>query len=221
MDSLSAFFFGFDDWLRQAAELHPLALYGLLFAIIFLESAFFPLAPFLPGDGLLLTTGLLGASGEVHLLPAGLLLCAGAALGNEVSYALGRRVGPGVFDRFSWLRREHYEKSRHFYERYGDWAVVLSRFLPLVRAVVPFVGGVAGMDRATFHRFSVLGVIIWVVGLLTVGYFLDRVPWLDRNLTTIIAVATTFFVLVAVVAIIRTIRHSRRVAAQSPSTPNR
>ena len=221
MENLSAFFFGFDDWLRQAAELHPLALYALLFGIIFLESAFFPLAPFLPGDGLLITTGLLLASGAVSALPAALCLCFGAALGNWVGYAFGKRVGPRVFDRFSWLRREHYAKSQRFYARYGDWAVVLSRFLPLVRAVVPFVAGIAGMEPGRFQRYSVAGVVIWVISLLALGYFLDRIPFLDKNLTTIIAAATFLFVIVAGVAIARGIRRGNGLGVQSPSTPKR
>ena len=209
VENITAFFFHFDDWLRQAAELHPLAFYGLLFAIIFTESAFFPIAPFLPGDGLLLTAGLLLGTGRVHVLPAAAFLMAGAFAGNWVGYHLGRRVGPGIFDRWRWLRREHYEKSQVFYRKYGDWAVVVSRFLPLVRAIVPFVAGVAGMANGPFQRYSLLGVVLWVVSLLTLGYYLDKIPFLDKHLTTLIAAATLLFIVVAVVTIVRSLRRTK------------
>ena len=161
--------------------------YAILFAVIFAETGLV-VTPFLPGDSLLFVAGALAALGglDVHLLVAS--LTAAAILGNTTNYAIGRWLGRRFFDegRARWVKREHLERTHAFYERYGGSAVVISRFLPIIRTYVPFVAGLAQMGSARFTAFNVGGAILWVGSLGYAGYFFGNLPWVRANLTAII-----------------------------------
>ena len=161
--------------------------YAILFAVIFAETGLV-VTPFLPGDSLLFVAGALAALGglDVHLLVAS--LTAAAILGNTTNYAIGRWLGRRFFDggRSRWVKREHLERTHAFYERYGGAAVVVSRFLPIVRTYVPFVAGLAQMGAARFTAFNVGGAVLWVASLGYAGYFFGNLPWVRANLTLII-----------------------------------
>ena len=162
-------------------------IYAILFAIIFSETGFV-VTPFLPGDSLLFVAGAIAATGEMNLWILLGLLTAAAILGNTVNYAIGRWLGGTFFkDRGSkWLNPAHLEKAHAFYERHGGKAVVISRFLPIVRTYVPFVAGMAAMSAKTYTAYNVAGGVLWV-GLLTyAGYFFGNIPWIKGNLTAII-----------------------------------
>ncbi|HEX4943055.1 MAG TPA: DedA family protein [Usitatibacteraceae bacterium] len=161
--------------------------YAILFAVIFAETGLV-VTPFLPGDSLLFVAGALAALGglEVHLLVAA--LTAAAVLGNTTNYAIGRWLGRRYFDGAGsrWIRREHLERTHAFYERYGGAAVVISRFLPIIRTYVPFVAGLAQMGSARFTAYNVGGALLWVGSLSYAGYFFGNLPWVRANLTLII-----------------------------------
>src|SRR6202171_411577 len=162
-------------------------IYAILFAIIFAETGFV-VTPFLPGDSLLFVAGTIAASGElnVHVLFVG--LAAAAILGNTVNYAIGRWLGKHFFtDHGSrWLNPKHLEKARDFYDRHGGKAVVISRFLPIVRTYVPFVAGMAAMKPHEFTMYNVAGALLWVGSLTVAGLFFGNIPWIRGNLTAII-----------------------------------
>jgi membrane-associated protein len=163
-------------------------IYAILFAIIFSETGFV-VTPFLPGDSLLFVAGAIAASGEglnVHLLFV--LLAAAAVLGNMVNYAIGRWLGKTFFkDRGAkWLNPKHLDKARAFYDRHGGKAVVISRFLPIVRTYVPFVAGMAGMHAREYLVYNLAGGLLWVGSLAYAGYFFGNIPWIRGNLTAII-----------------------------------
>lgn len=162
-------------------------IYAILFAIIFSETGFV-VTPFLPGDSLLFVAGAVAASGgmNVHLLVA--VLIAAAVLGNSVNYAVGRWLGRHFFtDRGSrWLNPAHLEKAHAFYEEHGGKAVVISRFLPIVRTYIPFVAGMAAMEPVRYSAFNVAGALLWVGSLSYAGYFFGNIPWIRGNLTAII-----------------------------------
>ncbi len=126
--------------------------YAILFAVIFAETGLV-VTPFLPGDSLLFVAGALAALGglDVHLLVA--LLVAAAILGNTTNYAIGRWLGRRFFDEGGsrWVKREHLDRTHAFYERYGGAAVVISRFLPIIRTYVPFVAGLAQHELRALH----------------------------------------------------------------------
>lgn len=162
-------------------------IYAILFAIIFSETGFV-VTPFLPGDSLLFVAGAVAATGgmNVHLLVA--LLIAAAVLGNSVNYAVGRWLGRHFFtNRGSrWLNPAHLEKAHAFYEEHGGKAVVISRFLPIVRTYIPFVAGMAAMEPVRYTAFNVAGALLWVGSLCYAGYFFGNIPWIRANLTAII-----------------------------------
>ncbi len=162
-------------------------IYAILFAIIFSETGFV-VTPFLPGDSLLFVAGAVAATGgmNVHLLVV--LLIAAGFLGNSVNYAIGRWLGKRLFtDRKSrWLNPAHMEKAHAFYEHHGGKAVVISRFLPIVRTYIPFVAGVGEMDPGRFTAFNIAGAVLWVGSLAYAGFFFGNIPWVKGNLTAII-----------------------------------
>jgi membrane-associated protein len=161
--------------------------YAILFVVIFAETGLV-VTPFLPGDSLLFVAGALAALGglDVHLLVAALTVA--AVLGNTTNYAIGRWLGRHYFDegRSRWIKREYLDRTHAFYERHGGAAVVISRFLPIIRTYVPFVAGLAQMGSASFTAYNVGGAILWVGSLAYAGYFFGNLPWVRANLTLII-----------------------------------
>ncbi|HUL97505.1 MAG TPA: DedA family protein [Usitatibacter sp.] len=172
--------------LKLAAE-YGIWIYAILFAIIFSETGFV-VTPFLPGDSLLFVAGAVAAGGALNVHAIFVLLAAAAFLGNSVNYAVGRWLGRHFFtDRGSrWLNPAHLEKAHAFYERHGGPAVVISRFVPIVRTYVPFVAGMGAMEARAFLLFNAGGAVLWVGGLAYAGYFFGNIPWIRGNLTAII-----------------------------------
>ena len=172
--------------LRLVAE-YGVWIYAILFAIIFCETGLV-VTPILPGDSLLFVAGAVAAAGEMNVHLLFVLLAAAAFLGNSVNYAIGRWMGRHFFtDRGSrWLNPKHLERANAFYERYGGQAVVISRFMPIVRTYIPFVAGLAAMTPAKFSLFNAVGAVLWVGGLLYAGFFFGNIPWIKGNLTAII-----------------------------------
>ena len=162
-------------------------IYAILFAVIFCETGLV-VTPFLPGDSLLFVAGAIAATGElnVHLLFA--ILAAAAFLGNVANYFIGRYLGEHLFrnPKSRFLNPAHLEKAHAFYERHGGKAVVISRFLPIIRTYVPFVAGMARMRRREFLAYNAGGAVLWTGALLYAGYFFGNIPWIRGNLTAII-----------------------------------
>lgn len=161
--------------------------YGLLFLIVFIETGLVVM-PFLPGDSLLFVTGALAGAGLMSYPVAVIVLLAAAILGDQCNYAIGRYVGPKVFqwEGSRFFNKQAFERAHAFYERYGGITIVLARFMPFLRTFVPFAAGVAQMDRARFSLFNVSGALLWVLSICTVGYFLGNLPWVRDNFEIII-----------------------------------
>jgi membrane-associated protein len=165
--------------------------YGLLFAIIFAETGLV-VTPFLPGDSLLFAAGAIAATGALDIRLLMLLLIVAAVLGDAVNYAAGRAVGPRIFrsiDRTSFwqraLNREHLERTHVFFEKYGGKAVVLGRFVPIVRTFVPFVAGAGAMTYSKFAAYNVIGAIAWVGICALAGYGFGNVPIVKDNFSLV------------------------------------
>ena len=201
---------------RLAAEYGPW-LYGLLFLVIFAETGLV-IFPILPGDSLLFVAGTVvaGSQGalDVHLLVA--LLIAAAILGDSVNYAIGRYLGPKVFERDSkWIRREHLARTQAFYDRYGAVTIIIGRFVPIVRTFAPVVAGVAGMHDRRFLAYNVIGGVLWITSLVYAGYLFGNIPWVKDNLTLIIVV----IVVVSVLPMVATfVKERQRLSAARRST---
>jgi membrane-associated protein len=170
-------------WVQE----YGLWIYAILFTVIFCETGLV-VTPILPGDSLLFVAGAIAAVGdlEIHLLVGVLLLA--AFLGNMANYAIGRWLGRRFFvdHRSRWLNPQHLEKAHAFYERHGGMAVVISRFLPIVRTYVPFVAGMGAMAPARFTAFNLGGAAAWVGSICYAGFFFGNIPWIRGNLTLII-----------------------------------
>ena len=210
MGELAEFFFHIDESLRQATVLYPVATYGLLFAVIYTETAFFPLAPFFPGDGLLFAVGVLCAGALLNPFVICVLLSIAAALGAWTGYRIGFSLGPKLFDRFQWLDRRNYFRAHAFYRKYGATALFTSRFLPIVKALVPFIAGVAKMDGARFAKYNVLSAMLWVVSLVVLGYFLGNVPFVrDHTSWLVIGLAAIFVTGLLITTVVKVVKGLR------------
>jgi membrane-associated protein len=176
-----------DKHLETFVQTYGLWVYALLFLVIFVETGLVVM-PFLPGDSLLFVVGAMCGVGLMsYPLSVGLLLAA-AVLGNQSNYALGRYFGPRVFQ---WedsrlFNKAAFDAAHAFYERYGGVTIVAARFMPFARTFAPFVAGVAKMNRARFTFFDVTGGALWVVGIITIGYFFGNFPFVKAHLDKII-----------------------------------
>ncbi|KCB32055.1 SNARE-like domain protein [Bordetella hinzii 1277] len=185
--------------------------YLVLFLIVFAETGLVIL-PFLPGDSLLFIAGAFGASGAVDPVLLALLLVVAAVTGNTLNYWIGRSLGPRVFTmNVRFLDRGALLKTHLFYEKHGGKTIVMSRFIPVVRTFAPFVAGVAQMPQGRFQFFNVSGALLWVVGLITAGYFFGNIPVIKDHLNTIVLVGLAAAIVpVAAAAIVRFLRGRRR-----------
>jgi membrane-associated protein len=161
--------------------------YALLFLIVFVETGLVVM-PFLPGDSLLFVVGALCGAGLMNFSVACTVLVVAAILGDQCNYTIGRYFGPKVFkwENSRFFNKAAFDRTHHFYERYGGITIVVARFMPFLRTFAPFVAGVAEMSRVKFTLYNVGGALIWVLGICTAGYFLGSVPWVKANLDKII-----------------------------------
>jgi len=161
-------------------------IYLVLFLIVFGETGLVIL-PFLPGDSLLFIAGAFGANGLIDPLWLAVLLMVAAVLGNTLNYVIGRALGTKVFStHYRLLDRRALLATQAFYEKHGGKTIVLSRFLPVLRTFAPFVAGVGGMPWGRFQAFNVAGAVLWVGGLITLGFFFGNVPIIKEHLNTIV-----------------------------------
>ena len=176
-----------DQHLELFVQNYGVWVYALLFAIIFIETGVVVM-PFLPGDSLLFVAGAMCGIGLMEyeiLVP---LLFVAAVMGNQCNYAIGRTIGPRVFqwDNSRWFNRRAFDQAHAFYEKYGGITIVAARFMPFLRTFAPFVAGVAQMTRRKFTLYDVTGGALWVGGIVTVGYFFGNIPWVKTHLDKII-----------------------------------
>jgi membrane-associated protein len=176
-----------DETLARLAVDYGEWLYALLFAVIFAETGLV-VTPFLPGDSLLFVTGAIAAAGGMDIATLMTVLIAAALCGDNVNYWIGRWAGPRVFHyrESRWFNPKHLERTHAFYEKHGGKTIILARFIPIVRTYVPFVAGIGAMPYVRFLSFSVVGALIWVLSLCTLGYFFGNLPVVKNNLTLVI-----------------------------------
>jgi membrane-associated protein len=196
--------FNVESWLKSGGIF-------LLAAIVFAESGLF-IGFFLPGDTLLFIAGFLSSEAGGNILPA-LPITAGvvflaAVAGDQVGYLFGRRVGPELFDRpqSRLFKPSHVVRAHEFFEEKGSKAIVIARFVPIVRTFTPIVAGVAKMNYRTFITYNLIGGALWGIGVTTLGYFLGEIEFIKNNLEY--AAIVIFFVSVAPVLL--EIRKARR-----------
>lgn len=204
------------ELIRDPGELVRWGGYPGLALIVFLETG--ALVFFLPGDSLLVMAGVYAAKGDLSIWALNLLLVPMAILGDATSYSIGARTGPHIFNRprSRLFRPEHVRAAHEFYEKHGGKAIILARFMPLVRTFVPVVAGVAQMRYRDFAVYNVVGAAAWVTSMTLLGYGLgNTIPNLDRHIEKVVVVVIFLSILPGIVEWWR----ARRRRAAAPPVP--
>jgi len=172
--------------------------YAILFGVIFMETGLV-VVPFLPGDSLIFAAGVFAATGSFQIIWLWLLLVLAAFTGDTVNYWNGHFMGPKAFSLNSrLLKKEYLDKAHAFYEKHGGKAIILARFVPIVRTFAPFVAGIAKMSYGHFITYNIIGGVLWVTLFIFSGYFFGNLPLVKNNFHYVMVV----IVLISVVPII-------------------
>lgn len=172
-----------DRYLEAFVQNYGAWVYALLFLIIFVETGLVVM-PFLPGDSLLFVVGAMCGVGLMDVKLIVPLLVVAAVLGDQCNFSIGRYFGPKVFqwEDSRFFNKRAFDQAHAFYERYGGVTIITARFLPFVRTFAPFVAGVADMTRSKFTMFNVVGALIWVIGVVAIGYLFGNIPFVKTHL---------------------------------------
>ncbi len=205
-----------DEQLALWAGQYGPVVYAILFAIIFAETGLV-VTPFLPGDSLLFAAGALAAASSLQLEIMIPVLLVAAVLGDAVNYSVGRRIAHRFLDESPeaetkkglqrWVKREHVARAHAFFVRHGGKAVVLARFVPIVRTFLPFVAGGAAMPYRTFAFYNVTGAVLWVGICVGAGYLFGNIPVVKENFELVVLGIIGVSVLPLVVEVVRSFRN--------------
>ncbi|MBK7796940.1 MAG: DedA family protein [Saprospiraceae bacterium] len=188
IQQLIDFILHIDDHLVELVANYGIFIYIILFLILFAETGLV-IAPFLPGDSLLFAAGALAASGNMNVWILILVCIAGAILGNQVNYMIGKYIGPRVYSQnFKWIRKQHIDKTHQFYEKHGGKALIIGRFLPFIRTFVPFIAGVGNMEVGKFTFYNIVGALVWVIPIVMVGYLFGNIPFVKEHFSIIVLI---------------------------------
>lgn len=205
-------FLHLDRHLAEAVAQFGPWVYGLLFAVIFVETGLVVM-PFLPGDSLLFVAGAIAAVGTMNLPLLMALLAVAAVLGDAVNYAAGSYFGPRVFgwEQSRLFNKAAFERTHAFYERHGGITIIVARFLPFVRTFAPFVAGVAQMSYARFALYNVTGALLWVGALTGIGYLFGNTDWVRANFQWVTLAMIVIPGLPALFEVLRHLMRARRL----------
>ncbi|OMI88411.1 hypothetical protein BSZ07_17145 [Streptomyces sp. M1013] len=208
------------EWISPDYLIETFSLPGILL-IVFAESGLFA---FLPGDSLLFTAGLFVAQGEFISQPLWLvcaLIVAAAVLGDQVGYMIGKFFGPRLFSRpnSKLFKQENLEKAHEFMDKYGPKAIVLARFVPIVRTFAPIVAGAGRMQYRTFLTYNVIGGVAWGTGVTLAGYWLGQIEFIRTNVEAILVLIVLVSVVPIGIEYLRERKKKQRAAAAAPATP--
>jgi membrane-associated protein len=183
-------------------------------AIIFAETGLM-IGFFLPGDSLLVTAGVVAASGRLSFLWLNVLGIAAAIIGDTVGYWIGRKAGPALFNRprSRLFNPAHLRRAHDFYEKHGGKTIILARFMPIIRTFAPVVAGMGRMEYHRFISFNVFGGIGWVLSMTVIGYYLGHFPWVKKNLEIVIVIVVFLSILPGIIAAASEWLKKRRAAA--------
>ncbi|MER7464089.1 VTT domain-containing protein [Streptomyces sp. NPDC097981] len=204
------------EWLSPDYLISHYGLIGIL-VIVFAESGLFA---FLPGDSLLFTAGLLVANGEYLKQPLWLvctLIAAAAIIGDQVGYMIGKFFGPKIFNRpkSKLFKRENLEKAHEFMDHHGPKAIVLARFVPIVRTFAPMVAGAGSMKYRTFLTYNIIGGAAWGAGLTVAGYWLGQITVIKDNVEAILVLIVLLSLIPVIFEVLKARKESKGNAAEA------
>lgn len=206
------------EWLSPDYLISHFGLIGIL-VIVFAESGLFA---FLPGDSLLFTAGLLVAGGKYITHPLWLvctLIVAAAIIGDQVGYMIGKFFGPKLFNRpnSKLFKRENLDKAHEFMERHGPKAIVLARFVPIIRTFAPMVAGAGSMKYRTFLTYNVIGGIGWGAGITVAGYFLGQIAFIREHVESILVLIVLISVVPVIFEVVKARKEAKTAGTSRPS----
>lgn len=208
-------FLHLDTYLETWAGLYGVWIYAILFLVLFCETGLV-ITPFLPGDSLLLTAGVLTGSGMLSFPILWTVCMAGAILGDSVNYWIGRLAGKGIIESGRIVKRKYVDQTAEFFKKHGGKTVTIARFFPIVRTFTPFMAGVGHMHYPRFLAFSVGGTLLWVTLFTGAGALFGKIPWVRENLEYGVMLVLILSVLPAVVHFVK----SRRKGKVPPAEAN-
>ncbi|MFN5246931.1 MAG: DedA family protein [Ignavibacteria bacterium] len=202
--SLIDIFLHLDKHLAVLSNQYGIWMYAILTLIVFCETGLV-VTPFLPGDSLLFAIGALCAGGTLNPLIIAPLLLIAAISGDNVNYALGRTIGNKAFSNpdSKIFKRSHLEKTQNFYSEYGTKTIVMARFIPIVRTFAPFVAGIGSMRYITFLSYSIAGGILWIVSLITAGYYFGTIEIVKKNFSLVVLAIIVLSIMPAIIEAIK------------------
>jgi len=177
-------FLHLDEALGGLIESYGAWTYGILFAVIFVETGLVVM-PFLPGDSLLFMAGTFAALGSLNVWYLLLLLMVAAVGGDALNYSIGHYLGERAYN-IKWIKKEHLEKTHAFFEKHGGKAIFLARFVPIVRTFAPFVAGIGKMTYFHFATYNIVGGVTWVLLFTLAGYFFGAIPFVQHNFELVV-----------------------------------
>jgi membrane-associated protein len=210
--SIIDFILHIDKHLVQITSQYQGWTYLIIFLIIFAETGFV-VTPFLPGDSLLFATAALIATGKsgLDIFTMGIILIAAAFLGNTVNYLLGTYLGPKVFkEKNKILKLGYYLKTKAFFDKHGGKAVILSRFMPIIRTIAPFVAGVGHMPIARYSLYNIIGGAAWITAFLFAGYELGTVPFFKDHFSLVGVIIILLSIVPPIFALVKNKRKAKK-----------
>jgi len=212
--TLIDFILHLDRHLVELLVRYDVWIYAILFLIVFAETGLV-VTPFLPGDSLLFAVGALAAidtSGTLNVHLMAMLLITAAILGNTTNYHVGRWIGPPAFSgKYRLLKVQYLRQAEGYFTKYGASTIVISRFVPILRTVAPFVAGIARMPYLRYQAYSITGAFLWVLLLLYAGYFFGNIPLVRNNFSLV----TIGIIIVSLVPVVVTVVKARADAARA------
>jgi len=184
IEQISNIFIHLDKFLPTVYQQYGTWVYVILFCIIFIETGFV-FFPFLPGDSLLFAAGALSAATELNTLILWAILVVAAVLGDTINYWVGYKAGEYITSH-KWIDQSKLDKTSEFFKKYGGNAVILGRFVPIIRTFVPFVAGMSKMPYRKFTFYNILGAFIWVSIGIFAGYFFANLPFVKDNFSAVV-----------------------------------
>jgi len=201
LKELLDFFLHLDRYLEQFISAYGVWTYSILFAIIFVETGLV-IMPFLPGDSLLFAVGAFCGLGSLNLYLSIILLFIAAFLGDTLNYFIGKTLGKKVLSEAFFelkptdsilkklflkvLKRNHILQAQAFYEKHGGKTIIIARFIPIIRTFAPFIAGVSKMNYPRFISYNIFGGLLWVIGLVMIGYFFGNLEIVKKNFELVI-----------------------------------
>lgn len=186
--------------------------YGILFAIVFVETGLV-IFPFLPGDSLLFASGALAAMGSFDLKWLLIVFLAASIIGDSLNYEIGKLVGTSI-PKNSWLSKviseERIAVATAFFDKHGGKTIIFARFMPFIRTFAPFIAGASRMHYRQFLIYNVVGAILWVGLFVIVGYFFGNIPFISENFSLVILAIIFISILPAVIGFVKTKMQAKR-----------